>query len=222
MDTREFSNISFSSKSIFGHEFNPGIKASVCVVGSLLNYSYLKINGTIHPSKVSNMKKSDIWSYIYYLWYYNRAYIDVFSKMTNRDKKQEKASAQTFLSGLYPYLEKSGGNETLASVFRKERLVNALNKIIESNEDISIPILQRLYKQLINSGKIPGLPNTGTTQDIEVSTRPNNKQVVSPSLDVKVDQFQLKSPQRYNTRLTKNTDNSDIKVQFGINLVPKK
>jgi hypothetical protein len=225
---KSWKNVSFGSKTVFGSRFQPGIKNAIGVVGSLLNTGALRLEGSIDPSDVSKIRKHQIWSYIYYLWYYNRDKIEIFEKMSNYEGKKAKATAKTFLTSFYDMMDKTGleinSSTQLITIFNKERIVDTLNKILEKYPDISIPVLQKLYKKLINSGKIPGLEKVSSSQlaKANIQVIPNaNQQPNIPNIELKMDQFQVKSNDNYIVKVNDKSQNSNIKVQFGINLVPK-
>ena len=183
----------------------------------MLNDNLLKVDGKIAISDLPKIKKYQIWSYIYYLWHYNRNHISVFENMTNFDGKKGIATTQSFLRGIYDVMDNSTAKSNLLiSIFSKERLAVTINNILRDNSDISIPILQKLYKQLLNSGTIPGLQDM--KPQIQVTTSPNSK---TPIVQIKVDKVQVKTNDNYNVKYNKNNSNSDIKVRFGLNVIPK-
>jgi hypothetical protein len=216
MNTLDVRKVSFSSKSIFGEGFATGQKKAVNVLGTILESNILKLDGSIALEDIPKWKKYEIWSYIYYLWHYNRTHIQVFSDMTHQRGKKAEASAKTFLTGMYSVMDKNNvnANAGLPSIFTKERLIVTVNKIIKDNKDISIPILQRLYKKLLNSGDIPGLSQVKRNVNVKI---PNNSK---SNIQVKVDKIQVKTDGNYIAKVG-NDPNSDIKVAFGINLIPK-
>lgn len=217
MSVPDFSNTLFTSTSVFGNGFIPNISSAVCVVGTMLNDNLLKVDGKIAISDLPKIKKYQIWSYIYYLWHYNRNHISVFENMTNFDGKKGIATTQSFLRGIYDVMDNSTAKSNLLiSIFSKERLAVTINNILRDNSDISIPILQKLYKQLLNSGTIPGLQDM--KPQIQVTTSPNSK---TPIVQIKVDKVQVKTNDNYNVKYNKNNSNSDIKVRFGLNVIPK-
>lgn len=200
-----YTDISFSTTSVFGRGFQPGIKSAICVVGNLLNSNLLMLDGTISLDALADVKKHQIWSYVYYLWHYNRDNIDAFAQMTVKEGGKSRASAHTFLKALEPFVG-AGENDTIvAHTFTKQRIVDAIATLLRENPNVSIPILQKLYAKLLQ------LKHT------EVQVTSNAPPASLQSLLMASRKPQVQIINGNNVRLS----NADIKVQFGINLIKK-
>lgn len=203
------SDISFNTKSVFGRKFTPGIKVCVGVVGSMMNKSLLQVDGTISQDIAQKVRKSEIWSYVYYLWYYNKDVIRVFEDMTSFEQKKPKAIGEKFAIVFADLMEKSGIDKgttdmQLKSVFTKERILITLNKLVRDNPSIKIPILQRLYKQLLNSVDL--------------------KNSVMKNMQVRLNQVQVRTAKnaQNNVKWGDNVKNADVKIQIGVNIQENK
>jgi hypothetical protein len=250
MNVLDLKKVNFASKAVFGDNFSPGNQKSVAILGSILDNNLLKTDGTIAIEDIPKWKKSEIWSYIYYLWYHNRTKIEVFKTMTHLHGKKEQASAKTFINGLYAIMDRgTEKNSTLSSIFTKERLIYTTNRIVRDNKTISIPILQNIYKKLLNATnaaipnnikaqvKINGNRNNNTNNTkkrqvsniqkssiVNVVTTKPGPTIHSDDILVKVDKINLKTDGNYVANIDgrpESSSNADIKVAFGINLVPR-
>lgn len=90
--------VAFSNKLIFGNRFSAIIDNCFCMVSKTLIDDNLNFDGTIDLSKETILKKDVLWSYIYYLYYYNNSSISEFNKM--QDPKTGKADALLFYNAV--------------------------------------------------------------------------------------------------------------------------
>jgi len=201
----DFDNITFSKQSIFGTSFQPSVKSMNCDIGFLVNNGFIEPTGTIYIESLKKINKSQIWNYIFYLWYHNRNNIVFFKEMST---SQGAASPSMFAKHIYDLFDKTSGDskKPMMAVFTKQRLVNAIIKVVQGNKSIKIPFLKHLYSKLI---------------DTDIPMQPIEIQSKQPNVKINLDQVKLITNDKYNAKLS-TSNNPNVKVQFGINLVSKK
>lgn len=86
--------LSFTSAVVFEKEFKPSIDNAFCVVSRMMFLNMINIDGSINEEQVGLLKVYELWSYIYYLYYYNHSSVETFAAM--KDEKDGKASALLF------------------------------------------------------------------------------------------------------------------------------
>jgi len=86
--------VSFSNAALFDKKFKSDIETCSCIVGKMFFAKKINIDGSIDVENMVNLRKFELWSYIYYLYYFNNTSIDEFSTMKN--PKDGKASAENF------------------------------------------------------------------------------------------------------------------------------
>ena len=94
-DDKNFEKLNFKTKLVFGNRFIASIDQSFAKVSKLFFNQKLDPNGLVFLSKLNSVKKEDLWSYIYYLFHYNKHSVSQFKKISAADKRQ-KASARKF------------------------------------------------------------------------------------------------------------------------------
>jgi len=78
--------IAFADKKIFGYNFKPNIDYCFCKTSKMLFAGKVNYDGTIDETKSDTFSKSELWSYIYYLYYYNNSDVDEFIAMKSNNK----------------------------------------------------------------------------------------------------------------------------------------
>ena len=91
--------IAFSKKELFGNHFKPGMDSCFCRVSRLVFEGKIMSNGRIDISNIKGLGKDDLWSYIYYLFFYNNTNIPIFTSMVNQNNG--KASAPLFYQAVF-------------------------------------------------------------------------------------------------------------------------
>lgn len=145
--------ISFSTKSIFGYTFKNSIDECFCKTSKMLFAGKINPDGTIDPAQSDAFKKSELWSYIYYIYYYNNNDIDEFKAM--KSKKDGKADAVAFYNVVATI-----GKHALTSISSKspetldtKTLIAFINAVIVNNEeDLVNPIFD--YLKVITEKKV--------------------------------------------------------------------
>lgn len=142
-------SITFKKKEIFGNKFIPSIKSSLQYTILLLTREIIIVGssiakaGTLDFNKGVNLSKTELWSYIYYLYYYNKNTNRVFNSM-----KKGKANAFLFLESILNYVK--------ASKIDKITLVTFINKIINDYKLLN-PLIDNLVNIMNNKEVIPRL-----------------------------------------------------------------
>ncbi len=204
-------HITFKTETIFGKSFKPSLGFAITSVGSLLNDDQLKLDGQLSLELITKITKSEVWGYIYYLWYYNHDKINVFISMTDN---KNKASAENFSSVMKSYIMnynviKQTNVNNSGVFFTKERLINAVNHILKDNPNIHIPILEQLYKRLANAT----IQNSVKSNNANVNT--NKPEITLGTIEIKTNGSDIQ------TDLDK-INKSNIKLHLGVDIVPKK
>lgn len=88
--------IAFSRRELFGTKFKSSIDNCFCVVSKMLFNDKINLDGTIDITQAVNLKIEELWSYIYYLHFYNHKNVTIFASMTDENK----ASAEKFYSAV--------------------------------------------------------------------------------------------------------------------------
>lgn len=107
----EKSRLSFKNKVVFESDFSPNVNRCFCVVAKMLFNNRINVDGTIDVDQAAFLRKYEVWSYIYYLYYYNNSVVEEFAGM--RDPLNGKASAyrmyeQVRLIVRSPYIPEEG------------------------------------------------------------------------------------------------------------------
>jgi len=75
--------LAFSNKMIFDSDFRASIDRAFCVVSKMLFNGRINVDGSIDVEKAGLLRKYEVWSYIYYLYYHNHGIIEEFAAMKN-------------------------------------------------------------------------------------------------------------------------------------------
>jgi hypothetical protein len=130
--------LSFKNKSIFGLTFKNTIDDCFFKVAKMLFSGKINIDGTISIERVDSFGKSELWAYIYYLYYYNNSDVDMFISM--KDDKN-KASAILFYNVIKNANVQSENTPTITSLL----LIQFINYVLETDKsDIVNPIFDYL------------------------------------------------------------------------------
>ncbi len=86
--------VNFSHAALFDKKFKSDIETCSCVVGRMVFSKKINIDGSIDIDHTVDIRKYELWSYIYYLYYFNNTSIEEFVAMKNT--KTGTASAENF------------------------------------------------------------------------------------------------------------------------------
>jgi hypothetical protein len=139
--------ISFSTQEVFDVGFKPDVEASFCIVAKMLFRNVINIDGSVDMEQLVNVKKKELWAYIYYLYQYNNSTIPEFIKMKN--PLSGRADGQAFHDTVY--IEKEFNSTNFHKTVGTDivRLVYFINKMVHTyKNDLINPVIDYL-KQLM-------------------------------------------------------------------------
>jgi len=169
--------VAFANKDIFGIKFKPALDACFLVVSKMLFSGKIGMDGFIDVRNGGVLSKTEVWSYIYYLYFHNRANIPEFKAM--RNVENGKASEERFYEVVYK------GNKRFNTGIQVKpldimTLIVFVNKVIRSYEDIVNPVFDYL-KVLSEKKNISVLNNiSGVTLITGTDGRTGLKIVTDP------------------------------------------
>lgn len=167
--------VSFSTQEVFDVSFKPDMEACFCMVSKLLFRNVINVDGSIDMEQMVNVKKRELWSYIYYLYQYNNGTLPEFIAMKN--PSTGKADGMLFYQVVYiddGNVKASNGNSN-ANEPKKlgtdiARLVYFINKVVHTYKDDMInPVIDYL-KQLMKKEVLAKLSEV----KIEMAQLPGN------------------------------------------------
>lgn len=145
--------ISFQSKTVFGYNFKNSIDQCFCVTSKMLFSGKINHDGTIDPAQADAYKKSELWSYIYYLYYYNNVDVQEFAAMKYEDKADAVAFYNVVMAVAKSYASNISTSALPASPIDSLTLIHFINNIIVVNgEDLVNPIFD--YLKVITEKKV--------------------------------------------------------------------
>jgi hypothetical protein len=143
--------LAFSNQAVFEKKFSSGIDACYCVVSKMMFENLMNVDGTISHENAGSLRKSDLWSYIYYLFYYNNSSVEEFVAM--KDKKNGKASAIRFYEVVKAVVKNQFVEEEEITPLDVNTLIYFVNIMIERYEgNMSNPIVS-FVQQLVHKAK---------------------------------------------------------------------
>jgi len=161
--------ISFSNTQIFGETFRTGLTSCSNVVSKMLVDEKINVSGGIDEDKISTITLTEIWSYIYYLWVFNKEIINVFKSMQD---ERGNAKAELFYSSVWSVIKDDrfynvrNADKTVIRL-NTDGLVYFVNKMVTENyRTIKNPIAIHLRKLIKNN-----MPQVSTVKVI--TGRPN-------------------------------------------------
>lgn len=166
-----------SGKTIFGEKYKSGIKQCLYVTSKLILEEHINIDGYIDIKYT--IDEYELWSYIYYLYYYNHDIIDEFKQMDNIIGNQlntGKINAENMYYVVRSVVEKSRlrTNWNIEKI-PLTKLIYFVKHIIDKYGDkIRIPILE-LYRSHLNDNRLDSANIKVRTGDknARINTDPN-------------------------------------------------
>ncbi len=136
--------IAFSDKKVFGYDFKTNIESCFCKTSKMLFSGKINHDGTIDEMRSDSFSKTELWSYIYYLYYYNNSDIEEFIAM----KTKEKADAVKF----YNVVASVSNGQTIdininfIGPLTSKMLITFINRIITNypNDELVNPMFDYL------------------------------------------------------------------------------
>lgn len=136
----EKARVAFTRKEIFGTKFRPAIDPCFCTVSKMLYAGLINSDGTIDIDKSGVISKQQLWSYVYYLWFYNHTNVLVFKSM--KSPENGKANAALFYSAVTMFVE---GQDDNAREEKPVKPFDTTTLILFISE-----VLEEFGKQLVN------------------------------------------------------------------------
>lgn len=143
--------VSFSTQEVFDVGFKPDVEACFCAVSKLLFRNVINIDGSIDMQQLVNVRKRELWSYIYYLYQYNNGTLPEFVAMKN--PSTGRADGMLFYQVVYvDGNSNSNGNSNSKNVKVSKkldtdiaRLVYFINTVVHKYKDDMInPVIDYL------------------------------------------------------------------------------
>lgn len=165
--------VSFSTQEVFDVGFKPDVEACFCAVSKLLFRNVINVDGSIDMEQMVNVKKRELWSYIYYLYQYNNGTLPEFIAMKN--PSTGRADGMRFYQIVYTDDANTNASNSTPKTPKKlgtdvARLVYFINKVVHTYKDDMInPIIDYL-KQLMKKEVMTKL----TEIKVEMAPLPGN------------------------------------------------
>ena len=194
--------LAFTNVAVFDKKFKPDIEQCFAVVAKMLFSKRINIDGSIDIDNLINTRRYELWSYIYFLYYYNNTSIDEFSSMKNTRGGLGGASAENFyatvkavvsnhyVNALSP--EKPKASEYLP--FDPQTLAYFINYLVHKYDDsLKNPVIDFIRELLetekpiakLNSLVVMTNPNANTNVRI-VPNASGNSRAASANSDVRI------------------------------------
>lgn len=182
--------LNFNNVSVFDKKFKGDIDTCSCVVHKMIFSGKINIDGSIDISNMVNVHKFELWSYIYYLYYFNNTSVEEFAAM--RNPKNGTASAEMFyktvkavVDNQFVYNLTNTGKKEIVVSMDPRTLAYFINSMVHKyNKDLANPSVNYL-ETLINESKVARF------NSLIVKTQSNGannvKIVPSTNANVKID-----------------------------------
>lgn len=168
--------VSFKTQEVFDVGFKPDVETCFCSVSRMLFKNVINIDGSIDMEQLINVRKKELWSYIYYLYQYNNGTIPEFIKMKNQ--VSGKANGQSFHDVVYDNKEFENSNVDSKIVGTDiVRLVYFINKMVHTyKSDLVNPVIDYL-KQLMKKEMLTKLSEIKVQMIPTLNSGKNNVKV---------------------------------------------
>ena len=169
--------VAFTNIQVFDKKFKADIEACFSTVAKMLFAKKIGVDGSVDTTNTVNLRKYELWSYIYYLFYYNNTSIEEFASMKSKGGLGG-ASAENFYKTVRDVVDNryvtalsiETGKPDAVVPFDIQTLAYFLNYIIHKYEDdLSNPIIDYV-KEILRSKETLQKLNS-----IIVKTSPNAK-----------------------------------------------
>lgn len=173
----EKQKVAFNNKDIFGNKFSSNIESCFCSVSKMLFANIINIDGSIDVEKGPSLKKEQLWSYIYYLFYYNNKNEKTPEFVNMKTEKNGKANAVKFYD-VVMIETKSAKGQGRPIVLDQNTLIFFINIIVHKYQRILVnPVIdylnQILAKEIIPSlGSLSIKTNSTPGKNVTIVTDP--------------------------------------------------
>jgi len=168
--------LAFNNKTIFGLNFKNSIEDSFCKTSKMFFTGKINLDGRIYEQQPDAFKKSELWAYIYYLYYYNNSDVDIFRRMKSQNNQ---ANAILF----YNTVKNTNIEEETVPQITTLQLIQFINMVLDQ-EDIINPMFDYLHV-LLDRKVIPNLSGF----ELKTGKNSNNFEIVpvnSKNANIKV------------------------------------
>jgi hypothetical protein len=172
--------VSFSTQEVFDVGFKPDVETCFCNVSRMLFKNVINIDGSIDMEQLVNVRKKELWAYIYYLYQYNNSTIPEFIRMKN--PVSGKADGQLFHDTVYDDKDFKNSNTNTSTNTKTigtdiVRLVYFINKMIHTYKtDLVNPVIDYL-KQLMKKEMLTKLSEIKVQMVPTLNSGKNNVKV---------------------------------------------
>lgn len=172
------SKLTFKNIAVFERKFKPYIETAFCVVSKMMFFDRINVDGTINPEQAGYLSKYELWSYIYYLFYYNNSTVGEFMEM--KDTKSGKANALKMYTVVKEVVDNQFVSGEDVVPFDVNTLIYFINIVCQKyGVDLRNPIVDYLQKILSSKETITAISKlslvTGQKNgNIKVVTDPND------------------------------------------------
>lgn len=147
------SELTFKTTAVFEKNFTPAIDAAFCVVSRMMFFNRIDVDGTIKEADMSKLRVSELWSYIYYLFYYNSSSVEEFVRMKERGQglNRGKASALLFYRSVQQEVSNQFVKDDEIVPFDVNTLAFFVNKVVLKYKGLLRNPVVDFLQQIINN-----------------------------------------------------------------------
>lgn len=180
--------LAFSNKTVF-EKFSPSIDKCFCVTSRLMFEGRINIDGSVNMEQAGYLRKYQLWSYIYYLYYYNNTSVETFSTMM--DPENGKASAIRFYEVVKAVIKNQFIPEDSIIPLDVNSLIYFINVMIHTyGQNMKNPITDYIHA-ILNSNK-------GLVKIDKLTVKTGNEDKVVLTTDDKEDDANIRVKLNYN------------------------
>jgi hypothetical protein len=178
----EKAKLTFKDPAVFEKDFKTNVDTSFCIISKMLFNNRINIDGSIDLHQGGFLRKYELWSYIYYLYYYNNSSVEEFVKMKN--PQTGKASALLFYESVRDVVDNQFIEKDDIVSMDVNTLIYFINFMVHKyGDNLRNPVVdylkQLVYRMSFDSSFIKKLKGvsvvTGNDDvDIKIVTKPED------------------------------------------------
>ena len=182
--------LTFKDPAVFEKDFKGNLESSFCIISKMLFNNRINVDGTIDVAQGGFLRKYELWSYIYYLYYYNNSSVEEFVKM--KDPKSGKASALLFYETVRNTVDNQFIGEDEIVTMDVNTLIYFINIIVHKyGDNLRNPVVDYL-KQLVfrlsidktTLDKLKGISVVTGTNDVDIKIVTSPEEINSSNIKV--------------------------------------
>lgn len=180
--------LSFKNKTVFESDFQPNVDRAFCIVSKMLFNNRINVDGSINVEQAAMLRKYELWSYIYYLYYHNNSIIDEFQEM--QEPSSGKASAVRFYKVVRETVQNPLLEKDSFQPLDPNTLIYFINILVHKyGQDMMNPVVVYLQQLLTNKEAIAKLKTitlvTGRPEkNVEIISDP--EKIASTNVKIRV------------------------------------